>query len=572
VGIEKKFPHLFSPLKIRGYVFRNRIASSPHQFPTLFEPAGNSYVNHYQEAALYYGAIARSGAATVSTGHLGVDPRFALGMNEEDYNFFSRNVHTQILPILHAITDAIHAYGAVAQIELNHGGEKCKPYEGNKVFGPCSFTMIDGREVVAMDEDEMERIAEYFAEAADIGRRGGFDSIYVHGAHNWLLGQFFSPLSNHRTDKYGGNVENRARYPLLVLKKIRQRVGNDTLIQMRFSASELVAGGNNVEESAEIINILSEVIDSVQCSAGKIHNMQTTGYVFPMQYMKHGVNTYLAGEIRKRVHIPVETVGGINDPAMADELIALGIADMVSMARTFVADIDWAEKARSGKTEDIRPCIRCMRCMNFSASHSGHSVCTVNPHKNFRFTVLRRKSDISKKVVVIGGGPAGMEAATDIADDGHDVILIEKNRFLGGRLAFADHIVFKEDVRRYRDYLIAQAYKRKNINIMLGVEATSEMIEKIVPDVIVLAIGAEAIIPPIPGIDGKNVRLVSDIFGCERELGDRVVIIGGGTVGCETTVHLQSLGKMVDVVELRDELIHDGTLRPEETFYTKFFI
>jgi pyruvate/2-oxoglutarate dehydrogenase complex dihydrolipoamide dehydrogenase (E3) component len=213
-----------------------------------------------------------------------------------------------------------------------------------------------------------------------------------------------------------------------------------------------------------------------------------------------------------------------------------------------------------------------MRCMNFSAFHSGHSLCTVNPRRNFSIPLSAPKFETTKKVVVVGGGPSGMEAAIDVAANGHRVTLLEKNKTLGGKLEFADHVVFKEDVRRYREYLIAQVYKNRNIEVILGVEATPELVKGMGPDAVILAIGAENAVPPIPGVDAENVRFPSDVFGHESELGDRIVVIGGGAVGCEMTVHLQSLGKTVDVVEMRDELISDGGLRPEETFYTKFFM
>ena len=569
---EQKYPHLFSPITIRKKTVRNRITASPHANPSLFCPSGNGWSQFSDEAVSYYGHLAKGGAGIVSTGHLGVDPRFYIGKNREGFDLFEERAHIQLLPQLHRISDVIHAYGSLAGFELNHGGEKSTPVDGSRVVpGPCDKTLEDGTQVKAMDAAEMARISDYFVQAALIGKRAGFDIIYVHAAHNWLLGQFFSPLGNHRTDAYGGSVENRARFPHEVLTRIRQAVGEDMLIEIRFSASELLEGGMTVDEAAETIRILSDVVDMVQCSVGKIHNRLTTGFLYTMPYSNEGVNSYWAGEIKKRVQIPVETIGGINTPEFAEQLIASGTVDFVSMARQLVADPDWGEKARLGRSEDIRPCIRCLRCLNFSALSSGHSVCTVNPEYSVHTPIPTSLDRTGKRVVVIGGGPAGMEAVKDLAAKGHRVTLIEKRDRLGGRLEFADHMAFKARIRAYREYLITQV-RKSGAELRLGVEATPELVASMQPDAVVLAGGAKDLVPPIPGVDKKLVCCISEIFGRERELGEKIVVIGGGAVGCELTVHLQTLGKRVDVVEMRSQLIADGAELPEESFFTKFYM
>lgn len=454
-----------------------------------------------EEAADYYGNVARGGAAVVTTGHLGVDP---------------------------------------------------------------------------LSEEEMNQIADYFAEAAYIGKRAGFDIINVHAGHNWLLGQFFSPIENQRTDEYGGCVDNRARFPKMVVDRIRQRVGNDMLISMRISGSEIEKGGISIEDVARIAQIMSETIDIVHLSAGKIHDSYTEAFTFPSQYMQQGVNTWTAQYVKAHVNIPVETVGGIHDPEYAEHVIRDGVADFVTMARSFIADPDWAEKARIGRTEDIRPCIRCLHCMDFCEpldSSGSLSCCSVNARRIYRKPlqpVIRSKT--RKKVVVIGAGPAGMNAAIEIADQGNFVTLLEKSSVLGGRLEFADFLSFKTGVRKYRDYLIRQVQKRGNIQVLTGFTATRASIAELNPDAIVVASGAEKFMPPIQGADLSHVIHSADVFSRTEEIGQNVVIVGGGDVGCELTIQLQTMGKQVHLIEAADQLMKFSKGFWEDKVFTEFFL
>ena len=237
-----KYPNLFSPITIRGKVLKNRIVASPHSGgPNLYRAGDNGLSSLTETAALYFANIARGGAAVVNTGHLGVDPRYTLGANAERFDFFSEAVHEHQLPVMHMMTDLIHAYGSLASIELNHPGHFGDPVGDYKLLGPVDvhdgdmITLAGGKEVKGMDEEDMNRVADCFAQAALIGKRGGFDMVNVHAGHNWLLGEFFSPIENTRTDEYGGSVENRCKFPLMVLRRIREAVGDDMIISMRLS-------------------------------------------------------------------------------------------------------------------------------------------------------------------------------------------------------------------------------------------------------------------------------------------------------------------------------------------------
>ena len=485
-----------------------------------------------EDAAYYYGNIARGGAGIVNTAHLGVDPRYYVGGHKEYFDLHSKQyINSRILPPMHKITERIHVYGALASVEIGHGGQWCSPKGDHSLIGPSDMVKEDGEKVQAMTEDDMDYVADCFAEAAFIGKRAGFDIVNIHGGHNWLLSEFFSPIENQRTDRYGGVAENRARFPKMVMDRIRARVGNDMILAMRISGSELQDGGITIEDVTEIVNIMSQTVDIVQLTAGRIHDSFTEAFTVPSQYMQEGCNTYLAKAVKKNANCFIETIGGINSPELADQLIKTGVADFVGMARTFIADPDWGEKARQGKPGDIRPCIRCLHCMDFCEpldSSRSISYCSVNPRRVFTVqpdSILG--SEYKKNVAVIGGGPAGLVAAMEIADKGHKVTLLEKSNKLGGRLEFSDFLMFKDGVKKYREYLIRQIKKREAITVKLNCEGTPETVSALKPDAIIIAAGAQKFVPNIKGSDNGIVVHAADIIGSTDKLGNKLVVVGG---------------------------------------------
>lgn len=559
--MELKYPHLFSPIVIRGQVIRNRIVSAPQSGgPALMEPDGKGFERFTPAAAHYYGCIARGGAGIVTTGECGVDPRYNVSTSR--FNFYDDST----LPGMHMVTDSIHAFGAKAAIELSHAGQYATPGgEGvTELLGPTARTLVntahvedmvrrDGvrqeAHVREMTVQDMEDVANYFARAAWMSKRAGFDILCVHAGHGWLLSQFLSPHINKRTDEYGGCAENRVRFPIQVLRRIREVVGEEMIIELRFSTNEFVEDGSTKEEIIRMAKLMEPYIDILQCSVGVRTGMHSLSITHPTFYLKEACNSYMARELKQHLSIPVDAIGAIGDPAVAEQLLAEGTCDFIAMARGHLADPDWSNKAKEGRPEDIRPCIRCLRCL--SKRPRGESRCSVNPTHSWAFLEdgLVRPAASCKKVLVIGGGPSGMQAAIKAAERGHKVELYEQSGRLGGQLVHAAQVEFKDRLDMYLRWLICQVEKSENITVHLGEKATPETVSAIGADAVIVAVGASPVYPPIPGLESSIVMPAVEAIEQTDKVGKKVVILGGGSVGCEAAVHFAQTGREVTVVE-----------------------
>ncbi|KPU44413.1 NADH oxidase [Oxobacter pfennigii] len=528
-----KYRKIFEPIKIGNMTVKNRIEISPAA-PRL--ASSDSLVS--PELIEWTRELAKGGAGIVTVGISQVTPP-----NPAFTGYTVNMSHDRVVPGLSVLADTIHRYGAKASIEL-----------AGFAFGhnmPEGMSPID-----VMSQEQIDTWIKLFTDGAERALKAGMDMIMLHGGHGILISNFFSPLFNHRTDKYGGSLQNRARFACELLDSICTRVGNRLAIEFRLSASELVTGGIELDETIEFIKIIEDKIDLVHVSAGLLLDDAIAPFVTQPAYIKRGYNVHFAAEVKKAgLKIPVATVGSI-DMDLASDIIERGDADICAMIRTAIADPYAVDKARTGREDEIRPCIRCVLCLNRTHGNEGiRAACSVNP-KAGRELELKHEplpAKVKKKVVVIGGGPAGMEAARTAADRGHEVILFEKSEKLGGTLNLAVSPDFKADLKEYLKWAIRMTSRHPNITLRLATEATPERILAEKPDSLVIAVGAQASIPPIPGLDGKNAVWVGDVESGKARTGNTIVIAGGGLTGCETALDLARKGKKVTVIEMVTE-------------------
>ncbi len=532
-----KFPKLFEPLKVGSLVYKNRIFAAPTMMSSVTEGGRPT------EALLgYYREKARGGAAQVTIGDTPVDQEHAPA-------FPGMYLTKANMAFLGELAYGIRQYGAVPSFELNHAGFMGNPQlSGHAPFSSVAFTRGDGVEVLAMTEDDMKRVAENYAKAAYFVKQCGFQAALLHGGHGWLLAQFLSPLVNTRDDRYGGSAENRARFPRMVIEAVREAVGRDFVLEYRISGSEYDPRGLSLEHTIPFIQSIQDKIDLVHVSGGLDTRLDLTLMAHPSPFQKRGCNVWLAEAMKKAVDIPVVTVGGIGSPAMAEEILQSGKADVVALCRALIADPYWPQKARAGRDDEISPCTRCLHCRGHMDTHK-HFSCAVNPRtgREMRYPQELVSAPRAKKVLVVGGGPGGMKAAAVAAARGHKVTLADRNAELGGQLRFSDHDPIKADLRAQKDYL-ARMTEKNGVELCLGTEVTREWVAQRQPEVIVVAAGAKPRRPELPGMESPKVIDAPTVYAAADTLGERLVLMGGGLVGIETAVFLADKGKKVTVV------------------------
>ena len=463
------------------------------------------------------------------------------------------------------VADAIRRHGAVPSIEFSHSGQYAGTYLTDKnkkeslcQWGPSEGTRPDGRPVKALSKEQIADIVKSYGEAAVLAKRAGYEMIMIHAGHGWLINQFLSPYFNHRTDEYGGSLENRIRFAREVVQAVRNAVGPGFPLEVRISGSEFFEGGYGIEDGCKIAQALEDLVDMIHVSAG---SYQFGFYVTtPPMFSEHGVNVHLAAEIKKHVSKPVATVGALNDPAHLEQIIAEGKADVVYMGRALLADPFLPNKVMSGKEDTIVRCLRCYTCMAERPT-TGTRRCAVNPMIGREIEGMEvTPAYKSKKVLVVGAGVAGLKAAITAAQRGHKVVLCEKSDKVGGILKSEQAIPFK-----YEMYQLGLSFEKQaieeGVEIRLNTLVTPEYVAAEKPDAVILAVGSTPIVPQLPGIDGDNVVVVNDYYMQKEKVQDSVVVLGGGLAGCECAVHLGMEGKQVHLVEMRDILAADCNIR-----------
>ena len=553
--MKNDYPHIFSPLTVKNMTIKNRI---------VMMPMGTNYGEQNGEMSFlhinYYEQRAKGGTGLIIVENASIDsPQGSNGTTQ------LRIDHDNYLPRLFKFCENIHRYGTKIAIQINHAGASAVSSRIN--MQPVSASDVpskEGGEIPRpLSREEILHIVKKYGEAAKRAQTAGFDAVEIHAGHSYLISQFLSPITNKRTDEFGGSVENRTRFCRMVIDEVRKQVGPFFPIMLRLSADELMEGGNTLDDTLEYLDYLQEEVDIFDVSCGLNGSIQ---YQIDANYLPDGWRSYMAKAVKEKFNKPCISMGNIRDPKVAERILADGDADLIGMGRGLIADPAWVNKVATGHECDLRKCISCnVGCAGNRIGVNRPIRCTVNP------SVL--EGDVYKKlhvnkncnVVVIGGGTAGLEAACTAAEVGCNTFLLEKGSELGGLASLISKIPAKNRLADFPHYLMHRAEQLENLYIFTNTEGTPENIRKFHPNIIVSSTGSAPLLPPIAGlkdrIDNENYNIYS-ILGMINHINDfpkdlegkKVVVVGGGAVGLDVVEFFADRNADISIVEMMDQI------------------
>lgn len=552
----KNYPHLFSEGKIGKIAIKNRIVMSPMGMATDTDGTFNN------ELIEFYALRAKGGVGMIVISCVNVqrdiDP-FPIGLPAPLLD------HPNKIAKLRELCDVLKSYGTVPclQITAGFGRVADKPQMYQPVSSspcPCAFDpSVICRELTVV---EIKDMVKRFARAAEFAAAAGVQVLEIHGHAGYLLDQFLSPTINKRTDEYGGSMENRFRILKEICEAIKEKVGDRVAVTLRFSVDDKAPGLKTLQEDGLAICKLAEAAgyDGLNVDSGALSVPTAMQWLWPTSYMPKGCMMDLAKAAKGVVKIPVINAGSYDYPDVAEKALETGATDFIGVARCLLADPEWAEKVRTGRLDEIRPCVKCNEMCVGMVLQDAQPCCSVNPEcaRETRKKVIR--TDEPKRVTVVGGGPAGLETAVIAAQRGHTVTILEKANELGGLLNIANAETFKYVLTNWMNYMKKQVYLKK-VNVKLGVEATVDTIKATNPDVVVLATGSDVYIPNIPGFDSDKVMTVRGLIKKKRDgaIGNekQFVVVGGGMTGCEAALGLAMEGHKATILEMMNGIAGD---------------
>ena len=554
--MKTKYPNIFEPLTVKRTTIRNRIAMTP--MGTNYGEANGEMSNRHMN---YYSLRAKGGVGLIILENANIE--YPVGSNGTSQ---IRIDHDSYMPRYYQLVESLHKDGATVAIQINHAGASASSARtGVETVSSSDVPTKAGGEIPRpMTKEEILTTVKKYAEAAKRIQAIGFDAIEIHCGHSYLMSQFISPYYNKRTDEFGGSVENRLRFPRMVLEAVRKEVGPWFPIIVRVSAEERVPGGNTLEDTLEYLEYLDEFVDMYDVSCGLNPSLQ---YQIDSNFLPDGWRSYMSRAVKDKFGKPVINTGNYRDPKTVEKVLESGDVDIVGMGRGLIAEPNWVKKVQSGEEDMLRKCISCnVGCAGNRIGVNRPIRCTVNPAVPEGDIYKKLKVNKNCNVVVIGAGTAGMEAACTAAEVGCNVFLLEKKDHVGGLSSFISNLPSKTRMKDFPKYLENRASKLDNLYTFLNTEANVELIKKFKPNIIVNATGSVPLVPPIKGLkenlEAGNVSTIFDMINNVNDgkypdevcNGKKVVVIGGGSVGLDVIEYFAPRGAECTIVDMLPQI------------------